>query len=132
MPRHVRPRYLVRRQAVASVLAEPLLENRAEHGDRVRLSPAARLALAAHDWPGNIRELANTLQVAVALAEDGEITPDTLPENLSALAGSLSPATADAASLRRRLDALGGNVTALARQMGVNRSTIYRRLRRPD
>ena len=102
----------------------------AEHGDRVRLSPAARLALAAHDWPGNIRELANTLQVAVALAEDGEITPDTLPENLSALAGSLSPATADAASLRRRLDALGGNVTALARQMGVNRSTIYRRLGR--
>lgn len=104
----------------------------AEHGDDACLSPAARMALAAYDWPGNIRELANVLQVAVALAEQGEIMPDALPENIASLAAPLSRARSDAAALRQRLDALGGNVTALARQMGVNRSTVYRRLRRPE
>ncbi|PHP67119.1 sigma-54-dependent Fis family transcriptional regulator [Zhengella mangrovi] len=102
----------------------------AEHGDDVRLSTAARVALASHDWPGNIRELFNVLQVAVALADDGEITLDALPDSLPALVGRQAPAEAAETSLRQRLDALGGNVTALARQMGVNRSTIYRRLGR--
>lgn len=46
------------------------------------LTSAAMDALLQHTWPGNIRELANTIQRAVILARDGIITPQDLPPAL--------------------------------------------------
>jgi sigma-54 dependent transcriptional regulator, acetoin dehydrogenase operon transcriptional activator AcoR len=89
----------------------------------LHLTPAARAELQARIWPGNIRELANTLEVAVLLAESAVIdAPDLPPPPLAA-----QPAHE---SLSDMLEACGGNMSLAARRLGVNRSTILRRARR--
>jgi transcriptional regulator of acetoin/glycerol metabolism len=89
----------------------------------LRISPAARAELKARDWPGNLRELASTLEVAVALADGAVIDlPDLPPAPLASVE--------TAASLADVLSACDGNMALAARRLGVNRSTILRRARR--
>jgi sigma-54 dependent transcriptional regulator, acetoin dehydrogenase operon transcriptional activator AcoR len=91
--------------------------------ETMRLSPSARAELKSRDWPGNLRELASTIEVAIALAEGSVIDlPDLPPAPLSV--------EAEAVSLADVLAACGGNMALAARRMGVNRSTILRRARR--
>ncbi len=54
-----------------------------EHGLKKapKVSGGLMKRLLEYDWPGNIRELENTIRVACALAEGGELTPKALPEN---------------------------------------------------
>lgn len=99
-------------------------------GERPRLSFGARLALRAHDWPGNIRELSNALRVASVLAESDEITPDLLPDAVLATRSSRATEAEPRDDIEVKLAACGGNVSELARRLGVDRSTIHRRLRR--
>ena len=91
--------------------------------DRLRLSPAARAELQARRWPGNLRELANTLEVAVALAEGAVVDLPDLPPAPLAIVD-------EGESLADVLAACGGNMSLAARRLGVNRSTILRRARR--
>ena len=95
-----------------------------ENGETYHLDKAARAALLAHGWPGNLRELSNALRVAAALSEGGLIGEDCLPDHLFAVPSG------DDDALRRALSECGDNVSALARKLGVNRSTIHRRLKR--
>ncbi|MGV8831213.1 MAG: sigma-54-dependent Fis family transcriptional regulator [Devosia sp.] len=97
--------------------------------------PATVLArLAAHNWPGNFRELAGTLNAVAALADPGEpITLTDLPQTISscpatpiAQQGDLGTITESA--MQRALDLNRGNVSAAARALGIDRSTLYRRL----
>lgn len=89
----------------------------------LRLSPAARAELKARDWPGNLRELANTLEAAITLAEGAVIDlPDLPPAPLAPVEGT--------ESLADVLAACGGNMALAARRLGVNRSTVLRRARR--
>ncbi len=89
----------------------------------LRLSPAARAELQARHWPGNLRELANTLEVAMTLAEGAVIDlPDLPPAPLA----TVEPTEA----LSGVLAACGGNMALAARRLGVNRSTVLRRARR--
>ncbi|MEE3624307.1 sigma-54-dependent Fis family transcriptional regulator [Nitrospirillum sp. BR 11752] len=107
----------------------------------IRLAPATRTLLRRHDWPGNLRELANLLRTLVALSPPGAmITPADLPADLGGRAPKdLGTATHPTPSLKAREDdairqALArhrGNVSAAARELGVHRSTLHRRLR-PD
>ena len=107
-------------------IVDHLLEKSGEElGQRPRLDPAARELLRAHRWPGNLRELANVLRVAAALAEDGEIRPADLPEALRR-----PGVVAVTPTLQAELAACDGNVSELARRLGVDRSTVHRRLRR--
>ncbi|HEY9213031.1 MAG TPA: sigma-54-dependent Fis family transcriptional regulator [Ancylobacter sp.] len=102
--------------------------------DRLTLSPECEQRLAAYDWPGNFRQLAGTLRVLAALAEPyqpvgedmlpGDITPDSVAPTPAP--GGLEDITLGA--MRSALEACGGNVSRAARQLGVNRSTVYRRL----
>ncbi|WP_153131593.1 sigma-54-dependent Fis family transcriptional regulator [Dechloromonas hortensis] len=126
----------------------------AETGNRtpVRFTESAMQALESYSWPGNIRQLFNVIRVAIALLDDGEtlISETHLPEELFEslpIAPSVPLANSDvwaaapldnAGSLEeigrqaalRTLEAAGGNISAAARQLGISRNTLYRKLGR--
>lgn len=87
----------------------------------------ARATLQRRPWPGNLRELGNTLAVAAALCEDGLIEPDDLPPEPGAGA---APASAETEALTALLARCRGNVSEAARQLKVDRTTVHRRMRR--
>ncbi|MCY1209699.1 Acetoin catabolism regulatory protein [compost metagenome] len=91
------------------------------------LAPAALMALKAHSWPGNIRELANVIAVAAALCENGVIEPGDLPDALAPVSAAANPGEA---ALRAMLARCAGNVSEAARRLGVDRSTVHRQMRR--
>jgi len=107
------------------------------------LSADARAALAGHRWPGNLRQLDACLRTLVALSDPGDcVGMDALPDELRprTAAGSPAPAirdgiapleTLEEAAMRDALAACAGNVARAARLLGVNRSTLYRRVGKP-
>jgi transcriptional regulator of acetoin/glycerol metabolism len=97
------------------------------------LAPAARAVLRRHDWPGNLRELANLLRTLVALAAPGTVLGlDDLPADIQGAkpAGEPDLDTLRDEALGRALERHRGNVSAAARALGVHRSTLYRRIGR--
>jgi len=108
------------------------------HGTAPRLSSQASALLHAHRWPGNLRELHNVLEFAQTVCSDGVIEVDDLPDDLlrkggTPGAGAMGPPAApsdDAALLLSYLRAAQWNVTAVARQLGIARMTVYRRMQR--
>jgi transcriptional regulator of acetoin/glycerol metabolism len=113
-------------------------------GEHCRLDTTSMSLLSRYAWPGNIRQLINVLRYAVALADDGRITTDCLPaELLDQAQAPYSPAPAEArpplARLtaddegQRLLEALRRhqwNITAVADEFAVARSTLYRKMKR--
>jgi sigma-54 dependent transcriptional regulator, acetoin dehydrogenase operon transcriptional activator AcoR len=107
--------------------------------DTVALSPAARERLRQHDWPGNLRELSNVLRYARAVCSNHLIDIDDLPEGLSA-APLIEQAKEEdfdphrlppeGMLLMQYLRAASWNLSAVARQIGVSRMTLYRRMSR--
>ncbi|RUW31278.1 sigma 54-interacting transcriptional regulator, partial [Mesorhizobium sp. M1E.F.Ca.ET.041.01.1.1] len=121
-------------------LLDRLVNERARLACRpARLSPAARLALIRHGWPGNIRELVNAVDLAVALCDDGTIQPADLPDFAHAAPAAM-PASVVAlrppspeeerAALLTALVAAGWNISGAARRLGVDRTTVHRRMKR--
>ncbi|MCL8207290.1 MAG: sigma 54-interacting transcriptional regulator [Actinomycetia bacterium] len=130
----------------------------ARHHKRVELTPQAWELLVGYSWPGNVRALRNVIERVVTLSEPAAclsppdlvaLCPDLAHALAQAEAGdggagrspTLSAAPAESGGRRRRggptfhdsfedlLAELGGNVSAVARRLGVSRSTIYRRLK---
>jgi transcriptional regulator with GAF, ATPase, and Fis domain len=120
------------------LLAEHILDTLANEGrcsrPRARVSDEARALLLAHDWPGNIRELENTLRYASVKAHGDVILPGHLPRVVRAGKHACAPEAFAVAQPRlldrsRVLDALersGGNKSKAARLLGVGRATLYR------
>lgn len=107
------------------------------YGKKLRgFSPEAMSRLLDHDYPGNVRELLNLVERAVILCRGDIIETDHLPPGLRISAPSrISPSnrmqtTPSADQLRALLARCNGNRTAAARQLGVNRSTLWRWLKR--
>lgn len=103
-------------------------------------SPAALKIVTACEFPGNIRELNNVVEQAVALAAGRVIEPHDLPEKLlrPPIEHGLSPAAAHrptslAAAERQlildRLQARGGNLGLAAQDLGISRTTLWRRMK---
>ena len=94
-----------------------------------------------HPWPGNLRQLSNVIQVALALADDQKISMEHLPEDFFAdldmeAENSETPLTFNRRAaldtpedLNEMLQAAGGNISLLAKRLGVSRNTLYKRLR---
>jgi DNA-binding NtrC family response regulator len=104
-------------------------------GDPPILGEGARAWLLAHDWPGNIRELRNAMDRAVALVEGPEILVDHLLAggNDERQAGRRRDAPPAASERDRILDALvvcHGNQTRAAALLGMPRRTFIARLDR--
>jgi two-component system, NtrC family, response regulator AtoC len=111
------------------------------------ISDKAMELLCAYSWPGNIRELENAIEQAVALSYQSILTPDDLPEAVRdhAMAKSFQPDTHDEQFLfpdtptleevkkRYVLHVLKhnqGNVSRSARVLNIDRRSLYRMLAR--
>lgn len=118
------------------VLIDHFLTTRQFGTVRCQLDPAARQALLAYRWPGNIRELANVLERAQILAENNLITLDDLPEAIHAPATAVAPAegkTLNLQELERRavreaMEQAKDNKVHAAAALGISRRALYRLL----
>jgi DNA-binding NtrC family response regulator len=133
---------------LASYFLERVERAQGKHG--MSFSPEAIGVLERYDYPGNVRELENAIEHAVTLAEGHTITPADLPAMLRS--GHLLPERAERAEaarpsvdgadrdgwslaevekdhIRRVLTRHRGNATAAARQLGISRTTLWRKLR---
>ncbi|MCG8566550.1 MAG: sigma 54-interacting transcriptional regulator [Desulfobacterales bacterium] len=120
-------------------LAEQFIRNRSDGTGPSSISPPARRLLCRYPWPGNIRELQNAVEHAMVMSRDRTLEPHALPEAVQG--GGESPLTlpvgrASIRSLKEEtekqalvaaLDRHGGNQTAAARELGISRTTLWRK-----
>ena len=116
------------------------LAGREEVGVPRVLSPEALDVLMGYDWPGNVRELENALERAAVVAVGGAIVPQGLPERVRdrpevRLADEPPPPNPTMEVIERAyihwvLQAEGGNKTRAAEVLGIDPSTLYRKLNR--
>ena len=120
-------------------LTEALLGQLARHGHlaRSQISHAALQRLAAYHWPGNVRELRNILERASMLAQgslldEADIQALLGPIHNTPQAGAASyqqqMAGFEAQLLRQALQQANGHVPTAARQLGMGRATLYKKL----
>ena len=133
---------LRRRRDDIPVLAEHFLQRiaaaRSEHAKR--LHPTAVDALLEYQWPGNVRELENALERAVILTEGDQILPSVLPERITErraepLVSARTPENPTLEAVERAyimwiLKSEGGNKSRAADVLGIDPSTLYRKLSR--
>ncbi|MEV5598658.1 helix-turn-helix domain-containing protein [Streptomyces sp. NPDC052496] len=109
----------------------PALLARHGHGTAVACTPAAMQVLTRFDWPGNVRHLSRVLQQAARGRRQADLRPhDLAPECHSSCRRTLTPwETAERDAIVRALHDAAGNRDAAARQLGISRATIYRKIR---
>ena len=119
------------------LLARHFLELYGERFGRpgLLLSRDALAALMSHSFPGNVRELENAIQAAVALAPGNTITEDDLRLEAEAVQQATGGNLVSLGEMERRhiesvLQAVEGNRQAAARILGIDRTTLYRKLQR--
>jgi DNA-binding NtrC family response regulator len=128
-------------------MAESMVnEMNVKHGRRVAgVAPSMLDRMMIYDWPGNARELRNTIERAVILCTDGSpLDAGHLPPGFGN-STSASSATADASLIPvrvgstvddaerllilRTLEATGGNKTRAAEILGVSLKTLHNKLK---
>ena len=124
------------------LLAEAFLTRMAaQRGEACQtLADSALDALMAYQWPGNVRELENALERAVILSSGDVIDADDLPERVTArraepLISAREPTTPtlemiERAYIRWVLQNESGNKSRTADMLGIDPSTLYRKLAR--
>ena len=132
----------------AQLLADLATEQGLPHP--VQVAPDLLQRLAAHPWPGNLRQYASVLRTACAMLVEGEDTlrwehmPDDLVQTLEMAPSAFGhpPDTPDTptapaalslqqlstAAIDQALQAARGNMSQAARQLGISRQTLYRKL----
>ncbi|MEY3480681.1 MAG: Transcriptional regulatory protein ZraR, partial [Verrucomicrobiota bacterium] len=122
------------------LLAEHFLREAARENEKParELTSDAMRCLLAHRWPGNVRELRAAIEHGVVMANGPKITLRDLPATVR----EASPQTANVRGpmplnlgetelslMRRALSECKGNRTLAARQLGISRRTLHRKLR---
>ncbi len=106
------------------------------------LAQPVAASLLAYDWPGNVRELRNAIERAVALTHHTKLTMEDFSEQLKSNHGSAKIPTGIVETgtiitleemenryIDQVLEQLNGNRTMAARLLGVDRKTLYRKLK---
>jgi DNA-binding NtrC family response regulator len=129
-----------RREDVLPLARHFLARHAREAGRQLVFSPDAEQALQAHSWPGNVRELENAVERAVVLARESAIVPEDLlleagmprrdvpPSPDGSLQDVLDRAAAE--RIRTALEDAGGQRGEAARVLGIDRTTLYRMMKR--
>ncbi|MCB1734652.1 MAG: sigma 54-interacting transcriptional regulator [Gammaproteobacteria bacterium] len=103
----------------------------------IRFAPDAIRTIMNYPWPGNVRELANAVEHAVICAQNGVVGNESLPDSLQAYchARRAQPEQDvgkpdEHAEIEVALRKANGNKTLAAQILGVDRSTLWRRMQR--
>jgi len=121
------------------LLVEHFLDRlEAEMKKRVKVSPEAMASLLAHDWPGNVRELRNVLERGAVVTQGDVIKPSDLglapaPARAPGSNAPGEPVSLDEVEKRHISDVLAhtaGNVSHAARLLGIDRVTLYNKIRK--
>jgi len=127
----------LRERSDKQALFKRLWEQHREPTQWAGLSDEVLELFSRHPWPGNLRQVSSVMQVALAMAEEQPVRPEHLPDDFF-VDLEMEPVEApeplgvdlnDAQALNRELKAAGGNISHLARRLGVSRNTLYKRLR---
>jgi two-component system response regulator GlrR len=128
---------LAERREDIPLLANHFLSRLAERYRKTRLAlaPEAMQLLVSASWPGNVRQLLNVIEQAVALAPTEVIPESLVRQALDAGDTGLTPLDEARKAFERDylvriLKITGGNVTKAARLAGRNRTEFYRLLER--
>jgi two-component system response regulator HydG len=131
-----------RREDIALLARHFLEQLAAKDGDGVprRLAEETLEVLQRYDWPGNVRELENALERAVVLTGGDDLLPSSLPAPVreppaQRVVSEAPPANPSMEVIERAyilwvLQAEGGNKTKAAEVLGIDPSTLYRKLHR--
>jgi two-component system response regulator HydG len=130
-----------RRDDIPILTENFLIEIAKKRGEEVKkLSPEAAMQIQEYSWPGNVRELENAIERAVILASNGTILPAALPDKVRERKSE--PLMAERVTPNPPLDAIerayimwvlgseGGNKSRAAEVLGIDPSTLYRKLSR--
>jgi transcriptional regulator with GAF, ATPase, and Fis domain len=96
-------------------------------------TPEVLQLFRAYHWPGNVREIRNVVERMVILAEGERLGPELIPEDIrSAVAGHVPKPlrVVEREYIGRILREAGGNKKRAAELLGINRTTLYARMRR--
>ena len=111
--------------------------NRVQQRTVPGISSEALSLLMVHHWPGNIRELQNCIERAFVLCGEGRIDIAHLPEELTVSGSSASPGTQsslhellDRQAIQAALERSGFNRLVAARELGIHKTTLFRRMKR--
>jgi two-component system response regulator HydG len=140
---HVPP--LRDRSGDVPVLANFMLQRIAKRTNKavVALSSEVTRKLMDYDWPGNIRELENCIERAVAVCGPGPIMPEHIPAKIEKHQPArlelnttkpdelLTLDEMERRYVRQVLESVRGNKTHAARVLGIDRRSLYRRLETP-
>jgi len=120
---------------------QPLAENfldvycRKYKMPRKRLSPSTLKRLEKHHWPGNIRELQHAVERAVIMSESNVLEPHDFfisqreEEKTDVISASnLNLEEAERMLIRKVIDKHGGNISRAAKELGLTRASLYRRI----
>ncbi len=146
---------LAERENDVQLLADHFIELIArEYGCRIsRVAEEFRRMLGAYNWPGNVRELRHAIESAIVLADDGVLGPESLPIKVRQAAGSETPPRLHAENpltearqaalpavfnlelvekktLEQAMEHFQGNISQVARALGIGRNTTYAKLRK--
>jgi DNA-binding NtrC family response regulator len=99
----------------------------------IKISRGAMDEMMLHEWPGNVRELRNAIERAVVICKSDRIRPEELPFyqpecTESTFTGSLRQM--EMAHISNVLKANDWNMTRGARILGIDRSTLYHKVKR--
>jgi DNA-binding NtrC family response regulator len=101
-------------------------------GTERELSPEAERALVRHSWPGNVRELQNVIRRACLLAATPAIGAEALGLPAAEQSDLTGEPALDRASIESALQRASGVVAHAARDLGLSRQALYRRMEKLD
>jgi PAS domain S-box-containing protein len=97
-----------------------------------RITPEALAVLRRHPLPGNVRELENAIEHAFVMCHGSEITPDHLPPHITTEAcphNGNGHTSNEKELILQALQRYGGNRSRAAAELGMHRSTLWRKMK---
>lgn len=102
--------------------------------DSLKLTRGALEKLQAYHWPGNVRELRHFMEKTVILSGEGAVHAEDLvfsgQEEVPEEVDSFNLAHNEEQLIRKALKTFGGNISLTAQKLGINRSTLYDKIRK--